>query len=68
MANIKQVIKQSKVHQYEIAEYLGYNEFSLSRKLRKPVDADFERKILLAIRDLQMQKERRNADAGIESK
>ena len=68
MANIKQVIKQSKVHQYEIAEYLGYNEFSLSRKLRKPIDADFERKILLAIRDLQMQKERRNADAGIESK
>ena len=47
---IKQVIKQSKVHQYEIAEYLGYNEFSLSRKLRKPVDADFERKIFLAIR------------------
>ena len=68
MANIKQVIKQSKVHQYEIAEYIGYNEFSLSRKLRKPIDADFERKILLAIRDLQMQKERRNADAGIESK
>lgn len=65
MANIKQVIKQSKVHQYEIAEYIGYNEFSLSRKLRKPIDADFERKILLAIRDLQMQKERRNADAGI---
>lgn len=68
MANIKQVIKQSKVHQYEIAEYLGYNEFSLSRKLRKPIDADFERKILMAIRVLQMQKERRNADAGIESK
>lgn len=68
MANIKQVIKQSKVHQYEIAEHLGYNEFSLSRKLRKPIDADFERKILMAIRVLQMQKERRNADAGIESK
>ena len=68
MANIKQVIKQSKVHQYEIAEYIGYNEFSLSRKLRKPIDADFERKILLAIRDLQMQKERGQADAGIESK
>lgn len=50
--DIKQVIKQSKVHQYEIAEYLGYNEFSLSRKLRKPIDADFERKILLAIREL----------------
>ena len=54
--DIKQVIKQSKVHQYEIAEYLGYNEFSLSRKLRNPVDTDFERKILLAIRELLEEK------------
>ena len=68
MANIKQVIKQSKVHQYEIAEYIGYNEFSLSRKLRKPVDADFERKILMAIRVVQMQKERGQADAGVKNK
>ena len=50
--DIKQIIKQSGIRQYEIAEYLGYNEFSLSRKLRKPVDADFDRKILLAIREL----------------
>lgn len=56
------------MHQYEIAEYIGYNEFSLSRRLRKPIDADFERKILLAIRELTLEKERRNADAGIESK
>jgi len=54
--NIKQIIKQSGLKQYEIAEYLGYNEFSLSRKLRKPVDADFERKILLAIRKLLEEK------------
>ena len=66
--DIKQVIKQSGIRQYEIAEYIGYNEFSLSRKLRKPVDADFERKILMAIRVLQRQKERGQADAGIESK
>lgn len=68
MADIKQVIRKSGICQYTIAEYLGYNEFSFSRKLRKPIDADFERKILLAIRELQMQKERRNANAGIESK
>ena len=54
--DIKQVIKQSGIRQYEIAEYIGYNEFSLSRKLRKPVDADFERKILLAIRELLEEK------------
>ena len=63
--DIKQVIKQSGIRQYEIAEYLGYNEFSLSRKLRKPVDADFERKILLAIRELTLEKERGQANAGI---
>lgn len=68
MANIKQVIKQSKVHQYEIAEYLGYNEFSLSRKLRNPIDADFERKILLAIRELTLEKERGQTDAGVKNK
>ena len=56
MSSIKQIIKQSGIRQYEIAEYIGYNEFSLSRKLRKPVDADFERKILLAIRELLEEK------------
>lgn len=68
MSNIKQIIKQSGIRQYEIAEYIGMHEVYLCQKLRKPIDADFERKILLAIRDLQMQKERGQADAGIESK
>ena len=54
--DIKQVIKQSGIRQYEIAEYIGYNEFSLSRKLRKPIDADFEIKILLAIIELLEEK------------
>ena len=54
--DIKQIIKQSGIRQYEIAEYLGYNEFSLSRKLRKPIDAECERKILLAIRELLEEK------------
>lgn len=68
MSNIKQIIKQSGIRQYEIAEYLGMHEVYFCQKLRKPIDADFERKILMAIRVLQMLKERRNADAGIESK
>ena len=54
--DIKQVIKQSGIRQYEIAEYIGYNEFSLSRKLRKPIDAEFETKILIAIRELLEEK------------
>lgn len=55
---IKQIIKQSGIRQYEIAEHLGMHEVYFCQKLRKPIDADFERKILLAIRELQMQKER----------
>ena len=54
--DIKQVIKQSGIRQYEIAEYIGIHEVYLCQKLRKPIDADFERKILLAIRELLEEK------------
>ena len=56
MSNIKQIIKQSGIRQYEIAEYIGIHEVYLCQKLRKPVDADFERKILLVIRELLEEK------------
>ena len=68
MLNIKQIIKQSGLKQYEIADYLGKKESNFCRDLRYPISEDYENKILMAIRVLQMQKERRNADAGIESK
>ena len=54
--DIKQIIKQSGIRQYEIAEYIGMHEVYLCQKLRKPIDADFERKILLAIRELIKEK------------
>ena len=54
--DIKQVIKQSGIRQYEIAEYIGMHEVYLCQKLRKPIDADLERKILLAIRELLEEK------------
>lgn len=68
MSNIKQLIRQSGLKQYEIADYLGKKESNFSRDLRYPISKEYENKILMAIRVLQMQKERRNADAGIESK
>lgn len=54
--NIKQLIKHSGLKQYEIAEYIGIHEVYLCQKLRKPIDADFEIKILLAIRELLEEK------------
>ena len=57
MLNIKQVIKQSGLKQYEIADYLGIKESNFSRDLRYPISQEYERKILLAIREMQMKKE-----------
>lgn len=68
MLNIKQIIKQSGLKQYEIADYLGKKESNFCRDLRYPISKDYENKILMAIRVLQMQKERGQADAGIENK
>ena len=54
--DIKQVIKQSGIRQYEIAEHLGMHEVYFCQKLRKPIDAEFETKILIAIRELLEEK------------
>jgi len=54
--NIKQIIKQSGLKQYEVADYLGIRESNFSRDLRYPISKDYERKILLAIRKLLEEK------------
>ena len=54
--NIKNIIKQSGVKQYEIADYLHMQESNLSRKLRYPITPDFEKKILLAIATIQLER------------
>lgn len=47
--DFKDLFKKVGIRQYEIADYLGKKESNFSRDLRY-LDADFERKILLAIR------------------
>lgn len=59
MIDIKRIIKQSGLKQYEVADYLGIRESNFSRDLRYPISKEYENKILMAIRVLQMQKERR---------
>ena len=54
--DIKQVIKQSGIRQYEIADYLGKKESNFCRDLRYPISKDYENKILLAIRELLEEK------------
>ena len=53
---LKQTIRKSGVKQWQIAEYLGMNEFSLSRKLRNEIAPEFEKQILIAI--MQIKQER----------
>lgn len=59
MLNIKQIIKKSGIRQYEIAKHIGIHEVYLCQKLRNPIDEDLERKILLAITALQLEKKER---------
>ena len=54
--DIKQIIKQSGLKQYEIADYLGKKESNFCRDLRYPISKDYENKILLAIRKLLEEK------------
>lgn len=56
MKNIKSIIKQSGVRQYEIADYLHMQESNFSTKLRYPITPDFEKKILLAIATIQLER------------
>ena len=58
MIDIKRIIKQSGLKQYEVADYLGIRESNFSRDLRYPISKEYENKSLMAIRVLQMQKER----------
>ena len=56
--NMKAVREKKRVSQQEVADYLGIRESNFSRDLRYPISKEYENKILMAIRVLQMQKER----------
>jgi plasmid maintenance system antidote protein VapI len=53
--NIKEKIREQKVNQWEIAEKLGVNEFTLSRYLRRPerLSAEVVAKIEKAIVEIK---------------
>lgn len=59
--DLKAILKSSKIPQWKIAEQIGVSEATLYRKLRGNVqiDEDFQRKILLAITALQLEKKER---------
>ena len=59
-SELKVIVKGSGFPQWRIAESMGISEATIYRKLRgnAEISPEFERKLLLCIRELQMQKER----------
>ena len=51
--DIRRLISDSRVKQYEIADYMGISEGSFSRLLRKPLDKKQRQEIAKAIKDIR---------------
>ena len=46
---LKEIIQAKRLYQWEVAEFLNVNEFTLSRWLRGDISLDKEKRILEAI-------------------
>ena len=58
-SELKIIVKGSGLPQWKIAESMGVSEATIYRKLRgnAEISPEFEKKMLICIRELQMQKE-----------
>lgn len=52
-SQIKEIIKQSRFFNYEIAEAIGISEISFSKWFRKPINEEKKNMILCAIEKLK---------------
>ena len=53
---IRQALKEKRLFSYEVAEALGIAETTMSRKMRKELDADEKKKILEVIDKLAQER------------
>lgn len=52
--DVKDLMRQKNIRQWEVAEKLGISEFTFSRYIsRKPLDKEFKEKIINAISELE---------------
>ena len=51
-SDVKGLIKNRGLCQWEIADYLGISETTFCRKMRRPLDPEFRECILQAIKDI----------------
>ena len=59
---LRDEMKAGQVKQWEVAEYMGISEFTLSRWLRKELTAEGKAQVKQAINQIVEQKERGDAD------
>lgn len=50
---IKKLMKDNKVRQWQVAEYIGMNESLLSRKMRHELDPNLKKSVIEAIEVLK---------------
>ena len=53
--SVKQIMKENRVAQWEVAKTIGMHESVLSRKLREEPDGEFREKIIDAIKTIKEQ-------------
>lgn len=54
---IKQILKEKRIYQWEVAKVLGITEFTLTRWLRDDLPAEKADQIMLAVKDILDQRE-----------
>lgn len=56
---IENLLKQEKIYKWEVAERLGLHETSFCRWWRKPLSEEQERRILLAVEEIRLDRLKR---------
>lgn len=51
--DIKQLLKSKGIYQWQLAEKLGTNEYSFSRKMRKELPKEEKEKIVKVIKEME---------------
>ena len=54
---IKQILKEKRIYQWEVAKALGITEFTLTRWLREDLPDEKADQIMLAVKDILNQRE-----------
>lgn len=52
-AELRTILNENRLKQWELAEALGISEYTLCKRLRRPLTEDFEAEVIRAIETLK---------------